>query len=196
MTIRVVLRLGLLECLKDLVSDQDSVREALEARRKPLELAVAEVAVPYAGRENQIVVLDGRSLAVQRVDEDTTSIGVHPGDVSQEHRDVPLLAENSSDRRRDLSRREHRGRDLVEQRLEQVVVRPIEEDDLGVRPAERFRGRQATEASAHDHDARHRIRHDATALAAESSTSRSWSTPSFGSLEYWDGRVRCGDARA
>src|SRR5207244_5678964 len=109
-------RRGLLEGLEDPVSDQDGVREALEPGRELFEFTVAEVAVSYARRENQIVVLDGSPLAVRRVDEDTTSIGVHAGDVPQKHRDVPLLSENSSDRRRDLPRGEHRGRDLVEQR--------------------------------------------------------------------------------
>jgi len=45
---------------------------------------------------------------------------------------------------------EDRGRHLVEQRLEQVVVGAVNEQHIGRRVAQGLRGREAAEASTHD----------------------------------------------
>ena len=45
-------------------------------------------------------------------------------------------------------------RDLVEQRLKQVIVVPVDDRDVGVDARERLRGKQAAEAGADDDDAR------------------------------------------
>ena len=74
--------------------------------------------------------------------------------VGQQHFDVLLMAQDPADRRRHIARRQRRGRDLIEQRLEQMVVVAIEERDLRVRAGERARRMQTAESAADDHDAR------------------------------------------
>jgi hypothetical protein len=67
---------------------------------------------------------------------------------------MALPRDNRADRPGNVGRREARSRDLVQQRLEQVVVLPIDEDDVGGRLAERVRREQAAEACADDDDFR------------------------------------------
>ena len=59
----IFLGLGLLERLENPVADADGVGEGLQPRREPLELVVPEVAVPHAGREDQVVVRDRHAAA-------------------------------------------------------------------------------------------------------------------------------------
>ena len=75
-----------------------------------------------------------------------------PVDLGELDLDVPLAAQHASDRRGDLALREDPGGDLVEQRLEEVVVVAVHQrhpDRAATQPA---RGEQPSEASAHDHD--------------------------------------------
>ena len=58
------------------------------------------------------------------------------------------------------------GRDLVEQRLEHVVVAAVDDRDLDVVPPQHARRRQPAEAAAQDHDARSRFRHETGILCA------------------------------
>ena len=71
----------------------------------------------------------------------------------QQHRDVLLLAQDPADRRRDVAGRQRRGRHLIEQRLEQVVVVAIEQRDPDRRAGERARRVEAAESAADDDDA-------------------------------------------
>jgi hypothetical protein len=158
-TLRVFLRFRLLERLQDSVSDRDRIGEALEPGREWLEFVVSEVAVAGTRRENQIVVFDSDVGTVHGVDEHASPIGIHAGHFAEDHRRVGLLPQNSANRRCDLSRAQNGCRDLVQQRLKQMVILPVDEDDLGVGLAERFPSGQPAEATADDHDARYRLRH-------------------------------------
>src|SRR5262249_29088118 len=68
--------------------------------------------------------------------------------------DVLLPAQDPPNRRRDIARRQGRRGDLIQQRLKQMVVVPIEERDLDIRTSQRARHVQPAEAAADDHDAR------------------------------------------
>jgi hypothetical protein len=65
---------------------------------------------------------------------------------------VLLPGDDLADRRGDLCRREHRGRDLVQQGLEEVVVAPVDHRHLDRRSRERTNNGEATEAAADDDD--------------------------------------------
>ena len=52
---------------------------------------------------------------------------------------------------RDISRRQAAGRDLVQQRLEEMEVAPVDHRHLNGRPLERVRGVQPAETAADDH---------------------------------------------
>ena len=65
-------------------------------------------------------------------------------------------AEDRADRPGDVGRRQGRRRHLVEQRLEQVVVAPVDDDHVGRRAGQRPGRGEAAEAGADDDDARAR----------------------------------------
>ena len=67
-----------------------------------------------------------------------------------------LPAEDRPQRGADFFRREVAGADLVEQRLERVIVVAVDEDNLGVRVLERLRCTDAGEASAENEHPRAR----------------------------------------
>ena len=157
MTHRIFFGFRLLEGSQDLISNRDGVGEALEPGRKPREFVVAEVAVTRPGREDQIVVLERDASAIGQVDEHAPSIPVDAGDLAEEHPGVPLRHQNPANRRGDLCRAEHGRRDLVQERLEHVVVLPIDEHHARVGLAERLRRGEAPEAASYDHYSRRRV---------------------------------------
>jgi rare lipoprotein A len=66
------------------------------------------------------------------------------------------MPQDSADRRRDIARVQRCGRHLVQQRLEEMVVAPIDEDDVHRRFAQSLRGIDAAEPAAEDDHPRHR----------------------------------------
>jgi hypothetical protein len=79
-----------------------------------------------------------------------------PG-VCQEHLDVLLPAQDPADGRRDVAGRQRRRRNLVEQRLEDVVIVPIDERHANGRPRQGARRVEATESTAENHDVRDHV---------------------------------------
>src|SRR5262245_42583342 len=102
---------------------------------------MAEVAVARASRQDQVVVLERETLAVHRVDEYASPIAVDAGDFSENHRGVVLPPHDLANRRGDLPRSQNGRRDLIEKRLEQVMVLPVDDNHLGTAVAERLGGR-------------------------------------------------------
>ena len=72
--------------------------------------------------------------------------------VRQQHPDVPDAAQDPSDRRGDIAGRQRRRCDLIEQRLEDVMVAAIDQRDANVRVAKSAGSGQAAKAAADDHD--------------------------------------------
>jgi hypothetical protein len=146
----VVGALGPLERDEHAAPHLDGVGERLEPRRVRLPVVVAEVARVGAGRDDDVVVrhvlaaLDAHDLLRE----------VHRGHRPQEHLSVVLPRQDGTDGRGDVRRRQARARDLVEQRLEEVMIGAVDERDPHVvaRMEEGFGGRQAPEPSAYDHD--------------------------------------------
>ena len=82
---------------------------------------------------------------------------VEPLDLGELDGDAGKAAQHVSERGRDLAGREHAGRDLVQQRLEEVVVASVDErhvDALDV-TEETGRGQPAEASPDHDHVVRH-----------------------------------------
>ncbi len=113
-------------------------------------LVVAEPGVGRAGRQDQVVVVDRARVAHADLPLDL----VDALDVAEHHRDVLVRAEQRADRRGDVRGRQRRGRDLVEQRLEQVVVGAVDQHQLDVELGDVHRRLQAAEAAADDGDDR------------------------------------------
>ena len=113
-----------------------------------------EVAVTRSGRDDQIVVLERDAAAVSRIDDDAPTIAVDAGDLAEEHRRVPLRLQDAAYRRGNLCGAQNRRRDLVQERLEQVMVLPVDQDHVRVGLAKRLGRGKASEAASHDHDSR------------------------------------------
>ena len=141
--------LGSLERAEDARAHVEGVLDRLQAWRVVGPGVLAEIRVARAGRDDERVVRErlavGESdLAGHRVDVDG---------LTQEDARVRLVAKDVAERLGDLGRREGSGRDLVEQRREDVVVPTVEQDDVHVRAAESLGRIEAAEAPAHDEHA-------------------------------------------
>ncbi len=64
-----------------------------------------------------------------------------------------MVAQEGADRRGDVGRRQRRGRNLIQERLEQMMVRAVDQQDIDGRAGEPGRRCQSAEAAAHDDDA-------------------------------------------
>src|SRR5436190_24277762 len=67
---------------------------------------------------------------------------------------VREVTQNSADRRRDVSRRKRRGRDLVYERLKMVMIGPVDNSHAYGFLAELFGSFESAKARPHDHDMR------------------------------------------
>ena len=108
---------------------------------------VVEIGVVGAGRDDERVVGDRSAVG----DQDLAPLGIQTDRLAEDDRRVALLAQDRAQRLGDVARRQRPGRDLVEQRLEQVEIAPVDErqPDLGIDP-EAARGVQAGEPATDD----------------------------------------------
>src|SRR5947208_3065841 len=79
---------------------------------------------------------------------------IDTGNGAENHVRVCLAREDAADWRRDVGRRQGGRGDLVEQRLEQVIVAAINDRDIGVNPGEPCRHRKATKPCTDNDDTR------------------------------------------
>ena len=147
----VVVLLGDLERAEDPRAHAARVVERLHPRSDLRPLVVSEVGVRGAGRDDQRVVRDLLDLVGDHPHRALLEVDVV--DDAEQHAHIALLAEHRAQRRRDLPRRQDAGRDLVEQRLEQMLVVLVDQRDLDRLVLERLDGADAAEAAADDDDA-------------------------------------------
>jgi hypothetical protein len=144
-----VLALGGLEGDQDLAPDARRVVDRLESRGVARPFVVAEELMPGPGGHDQRVV--GYRAAVGQLD--LTLDRVEPDRLAQQDRGVVISAEDAAQRLGDVAGRDRAGGDLVQQRLEDVVVAPIDEGQVDAlvttQPTRRV---QPAEAAAHDED--------------------------------------------
>ena len=77
-------------------------------------------------------------------------------DLSQQHLRIFLPAQNAAHRSGNFCRRQSCGRDLIQQRLEQVMIAAIDHRHLHSSGAQGMRGIQSTETGPDNDDARQR----------------------------------------
>ena len=116
-----------------------------------LELRVPVIRLASAGGDDQAVVGDP-TTSTNRVDGDLPGVEIDVHDFAKRNLRVPLVPKHAADRRRDVPLGENPGRELIEQRLKQVVIRPVDDGDLHIGAAQRFSGKQSAEPAADDHD--------------------------------------------
>jgi hypothetical protein len=95
---------------------------------------------------------EGNILLVLIADVNTLCIFIDSADFAKDHGRISLIFQKSTDRRRYLSRRKHGRRHLIEQRLKEVVIRPINDKDFRVRVPQRFCSRKPRKPGADYHD--------------------------------------------
>ena len=78
---------------------------------------------------------------------------IDAADLAHDDSGVAITPEHRAHRTRDIGRRERRGRDLVEQRLKDMMVGPIDQQDLDATAGERTCCVDAAEPGAYDNDA-------------------------------------------
>jgi hypothetical protein len=76
--------------------------------------------------------------------DDFAPVDVHARDLGENHGRVPLPAKNAADRRRNVRRRKAGGGNLIKQRLEQMVIVAIDDNDFEGSPGEGLGGGEPT----------------------------------------------------
>ena len=114
---------------------------------------MSEIRVVRARRHDEIVVAEFIAFA----DVDGPRIRIDRGHVGEEHLDVALIAENPPDRRGNVARVQGARRDLIEERLKQMVILTIQQSDRDWSVAKRLGDGQARESTTDDDDAGHGI---------------------------------------
>jgi hypothetical protein len=115
---------------------------------------VAEVRLRRARGDDQRVVRH-RVIDPGTGHRDRLRLGVHVLHPAEPDVDVLLLAQHLADRRRDLALGQDPGRDLIEQRLEQVVRGAVDQRDLDRRVPQRPGREQPAEPRPDDHHTMH-----------------------------------------
>ncbi len=136
------------EGFQDAAADLQRVGQCFERRRVLRPLVMAEPGIDRARRQEEVVVRDRPGVA----DEHLACDLVDAGDLAEDDRHVRIFAEQRADRRGDIGRRERGGRDLVEQRLKEVMVGAIDQHQVDVILHEMMCGLEAAEAAADDDD--------------------------------------------
>ena len=110
-----------------------------------------EVRLVRARGDDQAVVRDLTALT-DRVDRDVPGVEIDIDDFAKHNARVPLVAENVTDRQRDVPLGQNARRELMQQRLNQMVICPVDDGDIDLGAPQRLRRRESAESAADDHD--------------------------------------------
>src|SRR3984893_14030404 len=149
---RVIGRFSQFKRAQDLGSDRFSVVEALEARCEPSELVMTEIARTHSRRDHQEVVFEFSTTNSRANGLDGASSGVDALNLGQQHAEVFLFRLKLPDRRRNLGWRQDSGGDLVQERLEDMVITAVDQRYFDIGALERPGRRDTGETAADDQD--------------------------------------------
>ena len=144
---RIALALGALEGDQNAPPQRGGVLQRLQAGRERLPFVMAEISVARAGGEHQRVV--GQRVAV--IEQHALVCRIDAAHGGEQGRDLGAVAQQIADRPGDLRGRQRRGRDLIEQRLEQMMVAAVDQRDRDRRAGKPIGRFQSAEAGADDH---------------------------------------------
>ena len=159
--------LGEFQGTEDSASELHGVVDRLHARREQRELVVTEVGLTGTGGHDQAVVRELDAVGAGRPGRvHDATVEIEPVDLEELDGDARDAAQHVSQRRRDVARREHAGRHLVEQRLEEMVVASVDQRHVdALDMSEEACSGQAAEAASDDD---HVVRHSPSMCAPES----------------------------
>jgi hypothetical protein len=145
---RVRLAFGRLVGDEDPAPDVRRVLDRLEAGCEGRPVIAPEICMPGSGGDDERVVLDGSAV----VQLDPLAGGIEPDGLAQNDPSVAVAAQDGPERLGDVAWLQGAGGDLVEQRLEEVVVAPVDERDFDGWILAQFAGRIEPGESATDYD--------------------------------------------
>src|SRR5690606_37829348 len=119
------------------------ILDGLESRCDGRPLLVPEVGVCGAGSQNQVIVLEVAAFKVNEPIRDVDSVHLRKHDLT-----VRLPPQHRPDRRADVGRRQRGRRHLIQKRLKNVVVSPVEERYLDGRFCQRLRRFESRKSTA------------------------------------------------
>ena len=140
------------------------VPQGLQARREHGPFVVPEVGVRASGRDHQGVIGQRQLPAVRSQGLHDPARQVQVLHLGQHDARVGLLPDHAAQGRRDDAIGQDPGGDLIEQRLEQVVIGPVHDRDVGIGAGQGARNPDPAEPPADDD-------HLMTSLAHEDSIS-------------------------
>lgn len=143
---RIGLSLGALECKQDAAANLKSIFERFQSWRHRAPVIAPEIRMRRASGDNQVVVAD---FAVRQ--NDHLPLRIDRACLGQQHLDVFLAPQDPSDRRCNVTGGQGRHCNLVQQRLEHMVVTAIEHGGTHVGPFQRA-GRIKSAKSAPEDD--------------------------------------------
>ena len=146
--IGIGLDFGPLEREQDSAPQRNRVVDALQAGRVRRPVVVPEIALLRPGGDDQIV--ERNSLAFR---DHLVPAGVDAGDIAEHDLDVGPAVKLRSDRRGDIGRRQCCRRDLVQQRLEQMIVVAVDQRDIEWPAGEGLRCGKSAEPGSDDDNA-------------------------------------------
>lgn len=135
-----------LEGLEDAAADLGGVLDGFQAGRQRLPFPGARVMLAGTGCQDQRVVLDARVAQPHAVVR-----GIEARHFALPDADVALAAQHGTQRRSDVRRRQTAGGHLIQQRLEQVKIPPIDQRDPDRYAPQRLGGVQPRKPAAYDH---------------------------------------------
>src|SRR2546423_170527 len=112
---------------------------------------MTEVGVSRPSRDDQIVVWYFTQFIVDTHD---AFLGIDLAHLRHQNFGIPQMTQYPADGSGDVARRQRRRRHLVQQRLKDEMIRPIDERDIDVGTSEDMRGGDSPEPAADDYDAR------------------------------------------
>ena len=135
------------ECQQESPPDRDRVIQRLESWRMLSPFVVPEIAVGRAGCKHEPVVCDGR-----RSERDDLPRAINGSDFAHQHARIVLAPHQAAHGPGDVGWRKPGTRNLVQERLEKVVILAVNQRDIGVDTAQAVGGGEAAETRANDDD--------------------------------------------
>ena len=132
---------------QDAAANAQCVVEGFQPRRELFPFRVPEIARHAAERQHEVVV--GQRVFFEE-DFFLREIEIHHG--VEQHRDAGPVGEDGADGLRDFRRRESGGGHLIQQRLEEVMILPVNQRDARPWMVEGLAKGQSTEARPQNHD--------------------------------------------
>src|SRR5260370_41889889 len=110
---------------------------------------MTEIARTHAGGDDQEIVFECLNAQSRANRLNCASSQIDAFNLGQQNAEVLLLCFKLTDRRRNLRSRQNRCRDLIQERLKNMAVTPVDQQNLDIRSLEFAGSRHALKTSIH-----------------------------------------------